>query len=178
VIIAAAEDGIVPLTRGVDGELDLEEERRLLYVGITRAKERLYLTHASNRMRFGRRGAAYPSRFLHEIQSPGPAEESLRRLEMDVETEESLVRAREHGEGPDDGRWVEFEDRASGWPEDCVDSDEPPYPIGSRVRHGTYGDGEVILVSGPRHRPRLTVRFDDGEEKQFVQGYVPLRRIR
>jgi DNA helicase-2/ATP-dependent DNA helicase PcrA len=174
VIIAAIEDGIIPLTRGMNDEPDIEEERRLLYVGLTRARERLYLTHASNRLRFGRTRPAYPSRFLHEVQSQPPEGESLPRLEMDRETEESLSRAEREDL---DGRF-EIEDRAAGWPEEYPDTDEEPHPVGTRVRHDTYGDGEVIRVSGIRERARLTVRFDDGEEKQFVLGYAPLRRIR
>jgi hypothetical protein len=67
-----------------------------------------------------------------------------------------------------------------GWPEpeDGWDSDEDPYPVGARIYHDEYGEGEVVRVSGVGLRRRITVTFDEGGEKQFVAGFAPLRRIR
>lgn len=184
-VIAGVEDGIIPLLSTSDSEPDLEEERRLLYVGITRARERLYLTHAASRTRFGRTRAAYPSRFLKELEPPPVADATngvQESLELDRETEESMAEAAERndffsGESRDES--VSFEDSGSGdWPPDSYgDLEEDVYPAGTRVYHATYGEGEVVRVTGTGYRQRVTVAFDDAAEKQFVVKMAPLRRI-
>jgi DNA helicase-2/ATP-dependent DNA helicase PcrA len=184
-VIAGVEDGIVPLLNTSQSEPDLEEERRLLYVGITRARERLYLTHTASRTRFGQTRAAYPSRFLSELEPP-PSTDATNgvqdSLELDRETEESIVEAAEkndffHGDSRDES--ISFEDAGSGdWPaEDYGDLEEDLYPTGTRVYHATYGEGEVVRVTGTGHRQRVTVAFDDAAKKQFVVSMAPLRRI-
>ena len=182
VVIVGLEDGILPLLRAEDLETDLEEERRLFYVGITRAKERLYITHAANRSRFGRVRQSFPSRFLRELQERGEAaERSFEKLEMDLETEESLAHAEENARFESGGPAASFEDFAeAGWSSasDGWDSHEDPYPVGARVYHETYGEGEVVRVSGIGIRRRVTIHFDGAGQKQFVLGFAPLRRIK
>jgi DNA helicase-2/ATP-dependent DNA helicase PcrA len=180
-VIAGLEDGILPLLRADDPEADIEEERRLFYVGITRAKERLYITHAASRLRFGRVRQSFPSRFLYELQDRGEeAEKPFEKLEMDLETEESLARAEENARF--DMRRsgaAEFEDfAATDWPSDGEGWDEDPYPIGARVYHDAYGEGEVVRVSGAGLRRRVTIHFEGAGQKQFVAGFAPLRRIK
>jgi DNA helicase-2/ATP-dependent DNA helicase PcrA len=171
VFIAGVEDGILPLARDPETD-DEEEERRLLYVGITRARQRLTLTHTTNRLRFGRSRRAYPSRFLKEIESRLEAPQAA--LEIDAGAAGGPAK-REDAPGE---RHIEFEEHDSGdsgygeW-----DLDEDPYPVGTRVAHETYGEGEVVRVSGIGARRRITVSFADGEEKQFVLGYSSLRRL-
>jgi len=188
VMIVGVEDGILPLLNAEDLDPDIEEERRLLYVGITRARERLYLTHAASRMRFGRVRASYPSRFLGEIQrgvrKSVASEESL---EVDGETEDSIAfldasasgtssnRARGGSRRAEDG-----DDNEPAW-EDAAyggNADDEPLAVGARVRHAEYGEGSVVRLSGVGQRMRVTVAFDDGEEKQFVLAMAPLHRIR
>ncbi|MBI4028987.1 MAG: ATP-binding domain-containing protein [Candidatus Blackburnbacteria bacterium] len=67
VFIVGLEEGLFPHSRALTDQEELEEERRLAYVGITRAKKQLYLTFASKRLLFGQSGTSYPSRFLSEI---------------------------------------------------------------------------------------------------------------
>ena len=187
VVIAGVEDGILPLLNTSDSECDLEEERRLLYVGITRACERLYLSHTASRSRFGRTRAAYPSRFLKELEPP-PATETetetgaQESLELDRETEASMLEAAEksdffNGESRDES--ISFEDPGTDdWPQDYYgDLEEDIYPVGARVYHATYGEGEVVRVTGTGYRQRVTVAFDDAAEKQFVVKMAPLKRI-
>ena len=69
VYIVGVEEGILPHVRSMDDVFKLEEERRLFYVGITRAKSRLYITHSQKRFLFGRRGEVIPSRFLEQESS-------------------------------------------------------------------------------------------------------------
>ena len=182
VLIAGVEDGVLPLLRSDDAEPDIEEERRLLFVGITRAKQALYLTHTNSRQRFGQINPSIPSRFLGELTRP--TDESAGHIELDAETKASL-----HGQRvkrPGFGRARE---------EDCLDEldidpfadedpfgnffdgDEDPYLAGTRVAHEEYGEGEVVRTNGFGERRRVTVRFKDAGEKQFVISHANLRII-
>jgi len=189
VIILGVEDGILPLVRAADSEPNIEEERRLLYVGITRARESLHVTHTVTRMRFGQTLRSAPSRFLAELVPPGDdVHASLEQLWMDAATEESLHRR----DRPPRRLWEESDHEHDGGPDDDDDDDpdaddpftdefpvdEDPYPPGTRVVHDDYGEGEVLSQSGFGSRRRVTVRFDEAGEKQFVLSYAPLRRLR
>ncbi|MBI4605549.1 MAG: UvrD-helicase domain-containing protein, partial [Planctomycetes bacterium] len=207
VVIVGVEDGILPLLSSEDSDPDFEEERRLLYVGITRARERLYVTHAQSRRRHGRLRSSWPSRFLEELL-PRPGEGDRDQggsggrdrggsyhadagsIELDPETEESLVapilledgliaRRGKRGAASD----AIGDDIGEGPEGDGLENDPwldaaEQYPVGCRVRHETYGDGEVVRLSGVGRKRRVTVLFDDGGEKQFVLGFAPLRRLR
>jgi len=161
VVIIGVEDGIVPLERAGDSEpQDDEEERRLLYVGVTRAQEQLFLTHAASRRRFGRLRSAYPSRFLN----------GLRYRHDSASTPNDAV---EWDENTQDG--LNFQ---QDYPSDEVeDFEEDPYPVGSRVFHADYGEGVVRRKSGIGRKQRVVVEFEEAGEKQFVLGYGKLRRL-
>ena len=182
VIIAGVEDGVLPLLRSDDEEPDIEEERRLLFVGVTRAKELLYLTHTNSRLRFGQVLSSVPSRFLNELSRP--TDENTAHIELDAETEASL-----HGQGmrrPGFGRGRE-EDFFDGLDidpfahedpfGDFSEGDEDPYQAGTVVVHEEYGEGEVVRTNGFGERRRVTVRFEAAGEKQFVIAKANLRVI-
>ncbi len=198
VVIVGVEEGILPLSRSQEDDPDFEEERRLLYVGITRAKEQVYLTHVISRKRFGRAQSSYPSRFLRELQRPGDeAADSFERLKMDLGTEASLSpsgsgrgwgRSRHRPEfGPfdpsDDA--VDAVDAAGDvdyfpdeeFSDDGFEPDVDPFPRGARVWEEKYGEGEVVQTSGFGRMRRVTVRFDDAGDKQFVISHARLRRL-
>jgi DNA helicase-2/ATP-dependent DNA helicase PcrA len=172
VVIAGVEEGLLPLLRAADPDPDIEEERRLLYVGITRARERLYLTHAALRARFGERHHSTPSRFIAEVCSRAGPEAGGEgdALEVDDETSASLAGA---------ARVVveeDFWDRAGD--EDWDLDDEDPYPLGSRVYHEEYGEGEVTRLTGRGRHRRVTVAFERAGSKQFVASHARLERRR
>jgi ATP-dependent DNA helicase UvrD/PcrA len=144
------EEGIFPHSRSLEEQM-LEEERRLCYVGMTRAQERLVLTHASSRSLWGNRNYNLPSRFLDEL----PAAETL-------VTRERLRPA----------SWADY--RA---PATAVASvhDVPDLATGDSVRHGTLGEGVVTAVEPGGV---ITVRFaEDGAERRLVLEYAPLEKI-
>ena len=183
VIIAGIEDGVLPLLRADDDEPDIEEERRLLFVGITRAEKLLYMTHTNSRQRFGQIHSSIPSRFLGELTRP--KDENTDHLELDAETRASL-----QGQGlrrPGFGRAQE-EDLDDPFGDDPYADDDPfgnffeidedPYPAGARVAHDVYGEGEVVRTNGFGERRRITVRFEEAGEKQFVIAHANLRVIR
>jgi DNA helicase-2/ATP-dependent DNA helicase PcrA len=147
VFMIGLEEGIFPHSRSVE-EGSLEEERRLCYVGMTRAKERLTLTHAMRRSLYGRTDANLPSRFLDELPEHG------------VERER-LAPASWSGYG---ARPSEIAPRAA----------LPDVSTGDTVRHSTLGTGIVIRIETDGV---VTVRFEDGAERRLMLEYAPLERV-
>ncbi|HET9723302.1 MAG TPA: 3'-5' exonuclease, partial [Actinomycetota bacterium] len=157
VFIIGMEDGVFPHYRSMGDQAELEEERRLAYVGITRAQRRLYLCHAWSRTLFGTTSYNPPSRFLGEI--PG---ELLRSLEGDEEEAGSII-----GGG---GRSPIREAVTTGRRE--------PLQVGAgdTVVHDKWGEGVVLDVSGMGSDAEATVRFEDAGEKRLLLAYAPLRK--
>ncbi|MBI4583120.1 MAG: UvrD-helicase domain-containing protein [Planctomycetes bacterium] len=196
VIIAGLEEGTLPLIRkNTEDRTDREEERRLFYVGVTRAQRQLYLTHARSRLQYGSRFSSSPSSFLKELLSSGPAcwlrvddltrealaEEEARAGSWDLEWDASGPRrryspggGRTEKDGPEkDGSEKEWAEE--DWPDE--DPGEDPFPPGCRVYHDTYGEGIVLQASGLGRRRRLTIDFESVGEKRLVLGFARLRRI-
>jgi len=155
VFVIGLEDGVFPHYRSMGEPAQLEEERRLMYVGITRARERLYLTHAWSRTLFGATSYNPPSRFLGEIPS-----ELLRA----IEEEESVI-------------------GAGGSVSPIRASVEPgrrePVRVaaGDTVRHERWGEGVVLDVSGSGSDAEAIVRFGEAGEKRLLLAYAPLRKV-
>jgi len=157
VFIIGMEDGVFPHYRSMGDQAELEEERRLAYVGITRAQQRLYLCHAWSRTLFGTTSYNPPSRFLDEIPSG-----LLRSLEADEEEGGAII-----GAG---GR--------SPIREAVVTGRRQPLEIGAgdTVLHDKWGEGVVLDVSGVGSDAEATVRFEDAGEKRLLLAYAPLRK--
>ena len=154
VFIIGLEDGVFPHYRSMGDPAHLEEERRLMYVGVTRARERLYMTYAWSRTLFGSTSYSPPSRFLGEI----PTE---------------LVRALEEGE-------LVVADGASVSPiRAAVEGrrEIPQISAGDTVLHDKWGEGVVLTVSGSGTDAEATVRFEDAGEKRLLVAYAPLRKV-
>jgi DNA helicase-2/ATP-dependent DNA helicase PcrA len=149
IFMIGMEEGIFPHVRSLE-ENAVEEERRLCYVGMTRAKERLTLTHSARRSLYGRTDANLPSRFLDELP-----EEGVER--------ERLAPASWSGYGaPAASR--EISPRA----------EVPDLSTGDAVRHHTLGAGIVTRIEPDGV---VTVRFEDGSERRLMLEYAPLERI-
>jgi len=147
VFMIGLEEGIFPHARSIE-EQGLEEERRLAYVGMTRAKERLVLTHASARSLYGSRSYNLPSRFLDELPDD--------RVER-----QRLKPASWSGYGSPTGV--------------APRSNTPTLSTGDSVRHGTLGEGVVTAMEAGGV---VTVRFAaDGTERRLMLDYAPLERI-
>ena len=182
VFIIGMEEGIFPLSRAVDDALQLEEERRLCYVGMTRAMRRLYLTHVNVRMQYGMTKMNPPSRFLEEI--PGEYCESLLPKPMSLfEGGYDRYERRTHAE------FVDFhEEPAEGGarPADIgkkmsVNYARPVQTISNghwcpamRVRHKRFGEGRIIAVKGTGDDTLLTVAFEGNGVKNLVAIYANL----
>jgi DNA helicase-2/ATP-dependent DNA helicase PcrA len=147
VFMIGMEEGIFPHARSIE-EQGLEEERRLAYVGMTRAKERLVLTHASARSLWGSRSYNLPSRFLDELP-----EDRIERQRLQPAS------------------WSGYGSPAGIVPR----SDAPSLSTGDSVRHETLGEGVVTAIESGGV---VTVRFaGDGSERRLMLDYAPLERI-
>jgi len=167
VTLAGLEDGLFPLARAAAEPGGLEEERRLCYVGLTRAREKLYLSWARTRYRNGRLELSESSRFL-EALPPSVVEERGTTPQWD--------RARRSG-GRGGGGTRRPAPAAIEWEEE-VSQDAPRYIAGERVRHRKFGSGVVRVVSGSGRELKVTVEFDDSEigTKQLLVAYAGLER--
>jgi len=165
VALAGLEDGLFPLSRTVTEPGGVEEERRLCYVGLTRAREKLYLSWARTRYRNGRLDLAEPSRFLEAVP-PQVVEErsttpSWDRLPREPRARRAALRA-----VPEP--WLPAEES----------QDAPRYVQGERVRHRKFGGGVVRAVAGQGKGLKVTVEFDDQDigTKQLLVAYAGLER--
>jgi len=184
VVVAGLEDGLFPLSRAIESVEGLEEERRLFYVALTRAKDKLYLTHARMRRRGGDLLPSLPSRFL----------ESLPPALLDERTTSSLF-APAWGSGGLGGRFggarrwnerrapawsrpVERVEQSPGTPVEELSQDTPRYVKGERVRHRRFGSGSIQGLSGAGRDLKVTVLFDDREvgTKHLIVAYAGLER--
>jgi DNA helicase-2/ATP-dependent DNA helicase PcrA len=172
VFLAGLEEGLLPHGRALGSNAEVEEERRLFYVGMTRAKQSLVLSRAVYRRTYGeeRLRAALPSRFLAEI--PGDLIEAAlgsqsepgetRRYEPDPDHAENYVYRQKtrtpYGAASRGAR------RASKDP-----------LIGTRVRHAKYGVGTIIEVEGEGEERKLTVSFQDHGAKKLIERYANLQ---
>jgi DNA helicase-2/ATP-dependent DNA helicase PcrA len=149
VFMIGMEEGIFPHSRSIE-ENTLEEERRLCYVGMTRAQERLTLTHAMRRNLYGRYDANLPSRFLDELPNLGVERERLRPASWSGYGRQAI----QH----------EYMPR----------SDLPDLSTGDAVRHEKLGTGIVTRIEAGGV---VTVRFEDGNERRLMLEYAPLERL-
>jgi DNA helicase-2/ATP-dependent DNA helicase PcrA len=148
VFITGLEDGVFPHIRSLGNPDELEEERRLAYVGITRARERLYLLHARQRSLAGRFGYNTPSKFLAEIPS------DVVRVIGDTAGVSSSARG------------AHFPDLAraqAGW------------RLGQAVEHDRWGSGVITALSGAGAKTEATVHFSSVGDKRLVIAFAPLK---
>jgi len=169
VALTGLEDGLFPLARAVGQPGGLEEERRLCYVGLTRAREKLYLSWARTRYRNGRLELSEPSRFLEALPA-GVVEERSTTPQWD--------RAPRAGAGARGRRGARAPVEADVVWEEAASQDAPRYAAGERVRHRKFGSGVIQVVSGSGRDLKVTVAFDDQAigTKQLLVAYAGLER--
>ncbi|WP_328311152.1 UvrD-helicase domain-containing protein [Actinomycetospora sp. NBC_00405] len=171
------EDGIFPHSRALADPAELSEERRLAYVGITRAQQRLYLSRAVMRSAYGQPQANPPSRFLDEV----PADVwEWRRVEPTFERSSPVGRTRFGS-----GRWASPGTDVSGRPSrpspmrpDWKEAPTISLDVGDRVSHDKYGLGTVTTVDGVGSRATATIDFgSSGTVRLMLIGGVPLTKL-
>jgi DNA helicase-2/ATP-dependent DNA helicase PcrA len=174
VIIAGLEEGLFPHSRSSEDENELEEERRLCYVGMTRAENRLVLTSAARRRVFGEYQSTEPSRFLHEIPS-----ELLERIEpaSSYRNQDSYTHAHyEFRTNPygRKGRGGRFREDAPAYAYENEDQSTRELRAGMRVRHPQFGLGTVLSVEEHNDDLKLTVRFNSVGQKKLLAKFAKL----
>src|SRR5213596_2596024 len=174
VALAGLEDGLFPLGRSTEQPGCVEQERRLCYVGLTRARERLYLSWARTRYRNGRLELAEPSRFLGALPPHVVEERSTTPSWHPLRGSSGAMPARPSRPRGAAARRLLPE---LGFPEE-VSQDAPRYVKGERVRHRKFGGGIVRAVSGEGRDLRVSVDFDDPDigTKQLLVAYAGLER--
>jgi DNA helicase-2/ATP-dependent DNA helicase PcrA len=188
VFLTGMEEGICPHSRSVTEDKGVEEERRLVYVGMTRARKSLTLTRSVYRRIFGneqRLRASLPSRFLAEIPGelvdtiPGSMAEigETRRYEPDLEysysPQEFLSRVRGAPKLTASPRWPPS--RTSFGRPPVKRGDANPM-LGRKVRHPSYGVGTIVGVEGDDEDRRLSVSFPGRGTKKFIERYAQLEQ--
>ncbi len=161
VFLVGMEDGVFPHMRALAEPAELEEERRLCYVGITRARRHLFVSHALRRYLWGSTQYNIPSRFLKELP------ESL------VDSEGSASR---RGDGYYEAdRWDSSRSRAPT-PARSKGADRLGLAVGDDVVHGKWGEGVVLEIRGTGEEAEATVRFPGLGDKNLYLAWAPLKR--
>ena len=166
VFMTGMEDPIFPSARALKEQGDAEEERRLFYVGITRARDMLFLSRADSRLMYGRPSYNTPSLFLREVPS-----ELMRTLEDAKSHWGNLASAKRRETGVGKGGKALREPAAT-----AVAEEEGLFPVGSRVSHKRLGAGQVIGASGAGDKRKVCVKFDAGLELEVLERYGGLER--
>lgn len=148
VFLVGMEQGLFPNYRSLNDPSSLEEERRLCYVGITRAQERLYLTHARERRLYGSREPALPSQFLSELP-----EELLATPHRSSRVTSNGASAKRGKQGTAD------------------------WQVGEQVLHKTFGVGEITHIFGSGNKISLAIRFDSLGQKIIDPRVAQLQRV-
>jgi DNA helicase-2/ATP-dependent DNA helicase PcrA len=161
VFMTAMEEGVLPHIRSFDDPAQMEEERRLCYVGMTRAKDRLYLVRAFRRYAQGMSQHNPPSRFLRDIPS---------------ELVEHAVAAGATARAPRDREALRYREAAAA--RVSADPDEVAFSGGERVRHPRFGEGVVVgcLVKGDDQEVTIAFKGETGIKKLML-SFAPLERI-
>lgn len=177
VFIVGMEDGIFPSRQVMFDYKEVEEERRLAYVGITRAKKKLYLTRARTRTLYGQSSTNFPSRFLQEIdkdllEQEGLAKESVPRFGNYRQTNyqsspvQTSYAAKAVSPAPQKQRSIFAEKK-------------PPVKVsnGDRVRHKVFGEGLVLSVTPVGADSLIEIKFEKVGVKKLMSNFAPLEKI-
>lgn len=190
IFVGGLEETLFPNSMSINTKEELEEERRLFYVAVTRAKTKLYLTYANTRYRFGNLTQNEPSRFIDELPEKyldrsfaggnmrnnqtshwnpfekiksafkGPTDDRPRYTDKPAYVGTAAIKIKEHIPSPD-----------------FAPSDTSNLHEGQKVEHQKFGFGEVIKMEGAAHNPIATVKFEHNGEKKIMLNYAKLRVI-
>ena len=159
VFIAGMDEGLFPLFRSLDDKSELEEERRLFYVALTRAEQKVYLLYATNRRRMGAETVnGLPSRFINEIP-----EESLDRISFSSAVTRKFVAGKKKKDG------------LTQIVRTVTDFDD--FQVGDNVEHSILGAGKIMALSGTGENQRVGVVFNDGTRKKLIVKFANLKKL-
>ena len=182
VFLVGMEEGVFPLSRQAEDEDELEEERRLAYVGITRAEAVLYLTNASTRMLFGRTSYNQPSRFLREIDDSlltytGQARKANTSFNA---TYKSSVSQSQFGSGVSLSDAIKGRKSATSSVKQAIGQAPKvvaDWGIGDIAQHKKWGNGTVLDVSGTGSNMELKIAFPEVGLKRLLAQMAPITKV-
>lgn len=201
VFITGLEDGMLPHSRSLDDGESLAEERRLFYVGITRARDRIYLSHAFRRTFYGETEVTIPSRFLQDIPEELINGGSSSQRRQQTKTRASSWHWSSSGSSSGGGRrqrsssWQRSSGTGNQWQEErrplpepnylkATASDErnravtePQFRTGQKVRHAKFGEGTVIESKVTGNDEEVTVAFPDLGVKRLAASFAKLEKL-
>ncbi len=159
VFLVGMEEGLFPISRSLDNDEDLEEERRLCYVAVTRAEEQLFITNAKRRMIYGRWDYALPSRFIEEMEDTierkekAPRQrETVRTLDYTLPTMPSMTRPQPRKQNNLDAE----------------------VSVGTKVKHKKWGEGMIVQIAEKENDKEISVAFDKGGIKRLSLSLAPI----
>ncbi len=152
VFVTGLEEDLFPINQRFDSDADIEEERRLFYVACTRAKDKLYLTYARSRYRFGEVAYQNRSRFIDEMDPETIVEERI-----------GGVRSGRKRKSYYDGLYGEGDGQ-----------ERRSYRVGSRVRHEIFGEGKIMAIDGSGDEAKITIQFEDYGVKRLIAKFANL----
>ncbi len=159
VFIAGLDDGLFPLYQSIEDKKELEEERRLFYVALTRAQERVFLLYATNRRRMGGENVlGIPSRFIGEIPP-----EYLDRIKFESALTRRVISNEKH--------------RRTKVTITRTVTTFDDFKVGDMVEHSIFGLGKIMVLSGTGENQRVGVVFKDGTKKKLIVKYANLTKI-
>ena len=185
VFVAGLDEGILPVLRSRDNDEDMEEERRLMYVAVTRAKERLYLTRATERFMYGKRERTSPSLFFKEARMVIDPE----AVKREEERRNKYFQRKTYG---DDGGGDVFSsnENTGGYssnyakrflkdtkPKAVSNASASKYRTGLKVKHPRFGEGTVIMVRGEGDNVIVDVAFPGVGIKSLAAKFAPMEII-
>ncbi len=162
IFLMGLEQGTLPHVRSFDEPGGLQEERRLMYVGMTRAREKLFISHALQRTVFGNTASFIPSAFLNDIPQD--------LLEIEGAERDAL-------------RPVDPSERKRSWagaintPAQIRDNKDLELAVGDRIQHEAFGQGSVISVAGSPPRQTAEIRFASGVTKRLLVKMAPIEKL-
>lgn len=196
VFLVGMEDGLFPSKRSIDEDESVEEERRLCYVGITRAKEQLFLTNASKRTLYGSTTFTMPSRFLDEIPQELFDDSSIDNINLRKRKSESYLN-KEYADvegilARTGGKFSTIEPKAksngfglsvdsflkniniSGNKVAAASSNNNKYDVGMTVKHKKFGVGVITKIEPEGNDFKLDISFQNSGNKRLMAAYTPL----
>ena len=170
IFVVGMDDGIFPSSRSFDSEDDMEEERRLAYVAITRAKKHLYLTNASQRMIFGQTQRNVTSRFMREIGSE--------LIEKHDNAAAMRSRLADEDKSMTEVHSATLQQQlARNKTKPAAPKEAVTYTAGERVAHNIFGEGTVVSVTPMANDSMLEVAFEKVGTKKIMANYAKLKKL-
>lgn len=190
VFIPGLEEGIFPGSQSLYSEEELEEERRLAYVGITRAREKLYLINARQRMLYGTTGRNAPSRFVREIPASVIEDRSAPEIPKSYGFGSGFTGGYDHGFGKPKTasrysssvkiggeRQSSSFARSFGDTGNAAEKPKTDYAVGDTVRHKSFGTGVILSVKPMGNDTLMEIAFDKAGTKKVMANYARLEKV-